>query len=171
MATHQEATPKRKRDATDTIPILKLPSLAAHRATLAQSKTQSDFVDSADEIVEIAQAGDPLDADSLSLGSDDTLFPPISVLLAKTPSKKHRKPKKKSKKHSIQPLQRTSDKDVDSEGLGTDTLAASDDSTSTGVSGVQVRPAKRARKGTKARTPVDERHKPKPEDLSAYTLN
>lgn len=144
---HQAAAPKRKRDSSD----LKITLPARLTAPTPFEAVQFDVADSADEMA----------VDALSSSeSDDTLFPPISVLLERPPancskaSKKTHKPKK-MKKSSNQ----HSGKHVDSDSLGTQTgyLTASDD---------LALPAKKSHKCAKARPPVEE---PKPENLSECT--
>jgi hypothetical protein len=145
MAAHQVATPKHKRDSTD----LKITLPARPAAPAPFEAVQSDFADLADEMA----------VDPLSSESEDTLFPPLSVLLENPPAKAAKNPHKpkKAKKSS----NRCGDKDVNSDGLETrmGNLTASDDS---------ALPVKKSCKHAKARPPVDV---PKPEDLSEHIPN
>ena len=72
MAAHQVAMPKYERDSTD----LKITLPARPAAPAPFEAVQSDFADSADEMA----------VDPLSSESEDTHFPPLSVLLENPPA-------------------------------------------------------------------------------------
>lgn len=108
MAAHQAAAPKRKRDVRN----LKITLPARLPPRLSPEAVQSDFADSADELVADPHAGDE---------SDDGL-PPVSGLFEASLTYKPHNPKKAKKQPVL-----NGDNDVDD--FGMDSLTGSDNLT------------------------------------------